>query len=285
MEFKAGDRVHVTRFGHKEVDFYATLTDFYFDSYAKTAQLVNCSNASFEGGDVYLPSDEYFGPDKADYYTIVEEKEDLLSYNGGSMTTFGSRDFCLKVDEQLKKAGLSPYTPSNNKEINDKDSVGNKDIARMIVAKDSEAIINSDVRTFNAEQTPGTLIETGQVLGMHDFAHIIQLTIEKMEEMGKDDEDIKDIIWNICASEIGKSFILYDTDIRSHQEPEAGYKRSKGYHQYQRGVGMKLMNDEDGYVRYENLDKELESINIDKSVFSVEMDNDGFIVDVKNIFE
>ncbi|MBF0773259.1 DUF3310 domain-containing protein [Mammaliicoccus sciuri] len=76
MEFKAGDRVHVTRFGHKEVDFYATLTDFYFDSYAKTAQLVNCSNASFEGGDVYLPSDEYFGPDKADYYTLATYEED-----------------------------------------------------------------------------------------------------------------------------------------------------------------------------------------------------------------
>lgn len=76
MEFKAGDRVHVTRFGHKEVDFYATLTDFYFDSYAKTAQLVNCSNASFEGGDVYLPSDEYFGPDKADYYTLATDEED-----------------------------------------------------------------------------------------------------------------------------------------------------------------------------------------------------------------
>lgn len=76
MQFKAGDRVHVTRLDWEDVDFYATLTDFYFDSYAKTAQLVNCSNASFEGGDVYLPSDEYFGPDKADYYTLATDEED-----------------------------------------------------------------------------------------------------------------------------------------------------------------------------------------------------------------
>ncbi|MDT0711053.1 DUF3310 domain-containing protein [Mammaliicoccus sciuri] len=76
MEFKVGDRVHVTRLNGEKVDFYATLTDFCFDQYAKTAQLDNCSNASFEGGDVYLPSDEYFGPDKADYYTLVTDEED-----------------------------------------------------------------------------------------------------------------------------------------------------------------------------------------------------------------
>lgn len=76
MEFKAGDRVHVTKFEHKEVDFYATLTNFHFDPHAKTAQLVNCSNASFEGESVYLPSDEYFGAENEDYYTLATDEED-----------------------------------------------------------------------------------------------------------------------------------------------------------------------------------------------------------------
>lgn len=120
MEFKAGDRVHVTRFGHKEVDFYATLTDFYFDSYAKTAQLVNCSNASFEGGDVYLPSDEYFGPDKADYYTLATDEEDTEEpviqrttdnvnhpshYNYGDIEVI---DYCDQVCKQYP-SDLAPY--------------------------------------------------------------------------------------------------------------------------------------------------------------------------------
>lgn len=211
--------------------------------------------------------------------------KDVLAYNGGSMTTVGARDFCLKVNDQLIKAGLTPYTPSNNKKINDKDSLGNKDIARMIVAKDSEAIINSDVRVFNGELTPGTLIETGQVLGMNDFANIIMMTIDKMEVLGKDGEEIKDIIWNICNSETSKDFILYDTDIRSHEEPESGYKRSKGFHQYQRGAGMKLMNDDKGYVRYSDLDNKLSKLETEEGLFTVNMDDDGNIKEVKNIFE
>lgn len=76
MKFKNGDRVHVTRFDRKEVNFYATLTNFYFDPDAKTAELFNCSNKTFEGDNVYLPNDECFGPDKADYYTLVADEED-----------------------------------------------------------------------------------------------------------------------------------------------------------------------------------------------------------------
>lgn len=74
MEFKAGDRVHVTRFESNDVDFYATLSGF--DSYYETAELVNCTNRTLEGEDVYLPHDEDFGPDKDDYYTLAIDEED-----------------------------------------------------------------------------------------------------------------------------------------------------------------------------------------------------------------
>lgn len=74
MEFKAGDRVHVTRFNWKNVDFYATLSGF--DSYYETAELVNCTNRTFEGEDVYLPNDVDFGPDESDFYTLATDEED-----------------------------------------------------------------------------------------------------------------------------------------------------------------------------------------------------------------
>src|SRR5699024_8085807 len=148
--------------------------------------------------------------------------KDKLAYNGGSMTTEGAKDFCLKVNDMIEGAGLSVYTPSNNKEINSKEDVGNKDIARMIVAKDSEAIINSDVRVFNGELTPGTLIETGKTLVMTDMSNIIIKTIETMEQLGHDDTSIKDTLWNICHYERNKEFVLYDTHIRDHEEPETG---------------------------------------------------------------
>ena len=213
--------------------------------------------------------------------------KDKLAYNGGTLTTFGARDFCLKVNDMIEGAGLSVYTPSNNKKINSKEDVGNKDIARMIVAKDSEAIINADVRVFNGELTPGTLIETGQVLGMNDMSAIIMKTIEKMESLGHDDTSIKDILWNICQYERNKDFILYDTDIRYHEQPEAGYRRSTFKHQYQRGVGMKLMNNVDGYIRFNTLQDTLDLIGQEttEDVYNVIMDDDGNIKSVENIFE
>ena len=213
--------------------------------------------------------------------------KDKLAYNGGSMTTEGAKDFCLKVNDMIEGAGLSVYTPSNNKKINSKEDVGNKDIARMIVAKDSEAIINADVRVFNGELTPGTLIETGQVLGMNDMSAIVMKTIEKMESLGHDDTSIKDILWNICQYERNKDFILYDTDIRYHEQPEAGYRRSTFKHQYQRGVGMKLMNNQDGFIRFDTLQDALDVIGqkTTEDVYNVELDDDGNVESVKNIFE
>ena len=213
--------------------------------------------------------------------------KDKLAYNGGNMTSFGARDFCLKVNGMIEGAGLSVYTPTNNKKINDKETLGNKDIAHMIVAKDSEAIINSDVRVFNGELTPGTLIETGQVLGMNDMSSIIMKTIEKMESLEHDDTSIKDTLWNICHYERNKDFVLYDTDIRYHEQPEAGYRRSTFKHQYQRGVGMKLMNNQDGFIRFDTLQDALDVIGqkTTEDVYNVELDDDGNIKSVQNIFE
>lgn len=183
-----------------------------------------------------------------------------LVYNGGSMTTYQARDFQLKMNDIIEGVGLDVYTPSKNKSINDKEAIGNKDIAKMIVAKDSEAIINSDIRMFNNSGTVGTSIEIGQVLGMNDFANIIKKTIEQEEKKEPEYKEISEEarlqgiiehIWRLCNAELNKEFILFDIDVRSHDEPEAGYKRSKGYHQYERGVGMRLMRNEEGYLHLE----------------------------------
>lgn len=181
-----------------------------------------------------------------------------LVYNGGSLTTYQARDFQLKMNDIIEESGLDVYTPSKNKSINDKEAIGNKDIAKMIVAKDSEAIINSDIRIFNNSGTVGSSVEIGQILGMNDFANIIKKTIEHEEVKENNDlskearlQGIIDHIWLLCNAELNKEFILFDVDVRNHDEPEAGYKRSKGYHQYERGVGMRLMRNEEGYLRLE----------------------------------
>lgn len=74
MEFKAGDRVHVMKLNGVKTDFHATLSGF--DSYKESVYLVNCTDKSYEGKEVYLPIYNYFGPDKVDYYTLATDEED-----------------------------------------------------------------------------------------------------------------------------------------------------------------------------------------------------------------
>ncbi|MBV5103417.1 DUF3310 domain-containing protein [Mammaliicoccus sciuri] len=72
MEFKAGDRVHVTRFESNDVDFYATLTDADLDIW----ELVNCTDFQYEGLAIYKEIENKFGIDKEDYYTLATDEED-----------------------------------------------------------------------------------------------------------------------------------------------------------------------------------------------------------------
>lgn len=72
MDFKAGDRVHVTRLDGQKVDFYATLTDADLDIW----ELVNCTDFQYEGVAIYKEIENKFGPDKEDFYTLATDEED-----------------------------------------------------------------------------------------------------------------------------------------------------------------------------------------------------------------
>ena len=74
MEFKEGDRVHVTRYHREDVDFYGTISEessphYYF--------LEKCSGDITELPIILLkPSNLFFGTDKTDYYVLAEDEED-----------------------------------------------------------------------------------------------------------------------------------------------------------------------------------------------------------------
>ncbi len=72
MKFKSGDRVHVTRFNWKNVDFYATLKEIKSTSYK--FRLTNCTDNERENEAVWGPSEHYFGDE--DYYTLASDEED-----------------------------------------------------------------------------------------------------------------------------------------------------------------------------------------------------------------
>ena len=72
MQFKAGDRVHVTRICGKDVDFYATLQEFskgYF-------RLINCTNKVFSGNIIRKSKSLNFDLDELYFYTLATDEED-----------------------------------------------------------------------------------------------------------------------------------------------------------------------------------------------------------------
>lgn len=72
MEFKAGDRVHVTRFDWKSVDFYATLENH--NASVIAFSLSNCTEKEYNGEFVWKSEERHFGAE--DYYTLATDEED-----------------------------------------------------------------------------------------------------------------------------------------------------------------------------------------------------------------
>lgn len=72
MEFKAGDRVHVTRLDGEKVDFYGTLVDIGGGLW----ELVNCNNSEYEKEEVLKHDETGFGVNLDDYYTLAKDEED-----------------------------------------------------------------------------------------------------------------------------------------------------------------------------------------------------------------
>lgn len=74
MEFKAGDRVHVTRLGWEDVDFFATLVQGYSFSGLVSYKLVNCTNSDYENKVVCKKESGLYG--SQDYCTLATDEED-----------------------------------------------------------------------------------------------------------------------------------------------------------------------------------------------------------------
>ncbi|MEB8131530.1 DUF3310 domain-containing protein [Mammaliicoccus sciuri] len=72
MEFKAGDRVHVTRLDGEKVDFYGTLVDIGGGLW----ELANCSDSKYEKEEVLKDDETGFGVNLDDFYTLATDEED-----------------------------------------------------------------------------------------------------------------------------------------------------------------------------------------------------------------
>lgn len=121
MEFKDGDRVHVTRYCYENVDFYATLYKIQKDQWESDHfKMVNCSNGKYEGYSILKPNQGSYGLNESDYYTLKTDEEDTEEpviqrttdnvnhpshYNYGDIEVI---DYCDQVCKQYP-SDLAPY--------------------------------------------------------------------------------------------------------------------------------------------------------------------------------
>lgn len=74
MEFKAGDRVHVTKFCWVDVDFYATLQETNSFLGRPLYRLANCTNLVYQNNVVWRENSDLYG--ERDYYTLATDEKD-----------------------------------------------------------------------------------------------------------------------------------------------------------------------------------------------------------------
>lgn len=93
MEFKAGDRVHVTRLDGGKVNFYATLKERDFDTFI----LSNCTDIRYDNKLLWKPERYIFSG--KDYYTLVTEESKGLRWSDGSSAE-GTPIMCDEEDTE-----------------------------------------------------------------------------------------------------------------------------------------------------------------------------------------
>lgn len=155
------------------------------------------------------------------------------AYLAGDIMSRGSQHEAFLIEQILEEVGIDFYSPRLNKSINDKKAVTeeeNNKLAERIVKADTEHLNQADIIVFNVKESSiGTLIEVGQVLGLHN------------------NQDNK------------KCFFIFD-DIRRTNLMEIGDRRSWSINQYLHGAILELTNGKGILNSLEELKEELQKI-------------------------
>lgn len=138
--------------------------------------------------------------------------------------TLGNRILRNQERDQMKRLGFEPYSPLDDKEINDKNNQteeSNNGLAEKIFAKDTKGMLDSDILIFDVANTSvGTTAEIGQWAMVHE-----------LNQRTNDSFLLKRLN--------NKPIFFHSSDLRDTEIPEAGYRRSHSYNQYLLGCVYK----------------------------------------------
>lgn len=126
------------------------------------------------------------------------------------------------------------YNPWDQEDINNKK---NNPTAEMIVKKDTDAILRSEIIIADVDNNSvGTTTEMGQIWGLNYMIERLQTIIEEATDSNEIAIKVKELLVEIPYKEV----LWQTTDVRDTNIPEAGHRRSHSINQYLYGLMLSL---------------------------------------------
>lgn len=192
---------------------------------------------------------------------MVNKIKDKVCYMGGHLLSQGMIEYRQKQHEEVEGiVGVTPYSPIQDKSINDKANAVQEGLAERILHNDFKAMQESDIYVFDVlNEGLGTTSELSILLGMK---HQAQKIIDKYENVDFRELDIntqEDILeaYNI----VNKPVLTYCSDIRQgHGKPYNDPDRAEfSTNQFIYGCVLSLTNGK-GFISWEEVLEELEKL-------------------------
>lgn len=202
---------------------------------------------------------------------MTNEIKDKVVYLGGHLLNQAMVEYREKQHEQVEGIiGVTPYSPHQDKSINDKANAKQEKLAERILNNDFKAMQNSDVFVFDIlNEGLGTIAELGILLGIK---HQAQETINKLDETadivrfdfdGNETDEYDTLQDEIKELEkiVDKPVLIYCSDIRQgHGKPYNDPDRAEySTNQFIYGCVLELTNGK-GFISWEEVLNELERI-------------------------
>lgn len=151
--------------------------------------------------------------------------------------------------EQIAALGtVELFSPWEQKDINDK---RNNPTAEMIFAKDTEAILKSEIIVADADNdSVGSTTEIGMIWGLN---HLLN-KLEEAKEQTTNEIDFADAVSDIMREIPKKKLYWHNSDIRNVETTESGLRRSFSLNQFLYGCLLDVSGEE---KTFEDILKEL----------------------------
>ena len=193
---------------------------------------------------------------------------DKTVYLGGHILSQGMVDYRQKQHEEVEAIeGITPYSPHNDKSINDKANAIQQGLAERILKNDFTAMNESDIFVFDVlNEGIGTISELSIVLGMKKQAHDTLTRLEEMADIhyinfeGNVTETYEALMDEIREQEhiLNKPVLCYCSDIRQgHGKPYNDPDRAEfSTNQFVYGAVLELTHGE-GFISWQEVKKRL----------------------------